>query len=78
MKTLENFFYHSRYCIAKNLFKRTEMFVLAGFYSLTLLHRASPQNDKIPDTSLESKNDSLLYQLYNLTDKEIKLINKEK
>ena len=40
---------------------------------------ASPQHDKISDTSkLESEIDSLVYQLYNLTDDEIKIIeNKE-
>ena len=75
MKILEHFFYHSRYCIAKNLSKRTEMFVYAEIYSLMLLHRASPQHDKILDTStLESEIDSLVYKLYNLTDEEIKIV----
>lgn len=33
------------------------------------------QHDKISDTSaLESKIDSLVYQLYNLTDEEIKIV----
>ncbi|MBD5165739.1 MAG: hypothetical protein HDT10_07995, partial [Helicobacter sp.] len=41
---------------------------------------ALPQHDKIPNTStLESEIDSLVYQLYNLTDEEIRIIeNKEK
>ena len=34
-----------------------------------------PQHDKISDTStLESEIDSLVYQLYNLTDEEIKIV----
>lgn len=75
MKTLENFFYHSRYCIAKNLFKRTEMFVPAEIYSLMLPHQASPQHGKIPDTStLETEIDKLVYGLYNLSESEVLLI----
>ncbi|RDU69775.1 hypothetical protein CQA66_08805 [Helicobacter aurati] len=36
---------------------------------------AKPQHDKIPDTStLESQIDSLVYQLYNLTNEEIKIV----